>query len=259
MCCLKKILRALKMRRKTIAIVFIMLTLLTLLPWGVSKPNYLGYYSICSFTPISTIILFLMALVFYIVGSKRTILRYATLIILILFCLVGFSAYSARFSIYSLQMGLEVTRWDYHYDSFFEDNVVLVQFNLTFKNPTGQDTPSFRIENYDFYINGKKLKIWTYGGIPAESMTGIRYFPDQPIAVKAHETFNYTKLELFCMQKTLKVEEGDVQEVWTALTQGNFSVTLTGTLVARSSSDYKQPLSSIIVAARPFEITCTYP
>ncbi len=256
---MKKILRALKTHRKTLAIIFIILALLTLLPWGVSKPNYLGYYSICSFTPISTIILFLIALVFYIVGSKRVILRYATLIVLIVFCLVGFSAYSVRFSIYSLQMSLEVTERDYHYDSFFEDNVVLVRFNLTFKNPTSLDTPSFRIENWDFYINGKKLKIMTYGGIPVEIPTGLRYFPDQSIAVKAHETFNYTQLELFCMQKTLKVEEGDVQEVWTALTQGNFSVTLTGMLVARASGDYKQSLSAIITAARPFEITCNYP
>lgn len=255
---MKKILKALKTYRKPFAIVFIILALLTLLPWGASRPNYLGYYSICSFTPISTIILFLIALVFYIVESKRVILRYATLIILIVFCLAGFSAYSARFSIYSLQMNLEVTGRDYHYDSFFEDNVVLVRFNLTFKNPTGQDTPSFRIENYDFYINGKKLKIRTYGGIPEDITTGIRYFPTQPLAVKAHETFNYTGLTLFAMQRVLKVEEGNIDEVWTALTQGNFNVTLTGMLVARASDDYKQSLSAIITVARPFEITCTY-
>lgn len=199
-----------------------------------------------------------MALVFCFIESKHAILRYGTLIILIISCFAGYSAYSVKLPIYSLKMSLEVTQRDYHYDSFFEDNVVLVKFNLSFENPTSLDTPSFRIENWDFYINGEKLKIWTYGGIPVESITGIRYFPTQPLAVKAHETINYTGLELFAMQKVLKVEEGNIDEVWTALTQGNFNVTLTGMLVARASDDYKQSLSAIITVARPFEITCTY-
>ena len=37
--------------------------ILTLIPHEASKTNYLGYYSICSFTPFSTIILFTMAIV----------------------------------------------------------------------------------------------------------------------------------------------------------------------------------------------------
>ena len=37
--------------------------ILTLIPHEASKLNYLGYYSICSFTPFSTLILFSMATV----------------------------------------------------------------------------------------------------------------------------------------------------------------------------------------------------
>lgn len=37
--------------------------ILTLIPSEASKANYLGYYSICAFTPFSTIILFTMAIV----------------------------------------------------------------------------------------------------------------------------------------------------------------------------------------------------
>ena len=37
--------------------------ILTLIPHEASKPNYLGYYSLCSFVPFSTMILFTMAIV----------------------------------------------------------------------------------------------------------------------------------------------------------------------------------------------------
>lgn len=37
--------------------------ILTLIPHEASKANYLGYYSLCSFVPFSTMILFTMAIV----------------------------------------------------------------------------------------------------------------------------------------------------------------------------------------------------
>ncbi len=37
--------------------------IMTLIPAQASKPNYLGYYSICSFTPFSTIILLLLIVI----------------------------------------------------------------------------------------------------------------------------------------------------------------------------------------------------
>lgn len=40
----------------------IVMGLITLIPDNAKKPCYLGYYAHCSFTPYSTIILFIMAL-----------------------------------------------------------------------------------------------------------------------------------------------------------------------------------------------------
>ncbi len=37
--------------------------IMTLLPSEASKPNYLGYYSICSFAPFSTIILLALVII----------------------------------------------------------------------------------------------------------------------------------------------------------------------------------------------------
>ena len=52
--------------------IFIILGISTLIPAPASKPSFLGYYAHCSFTPISTIICWIIAGVFYWFGKKRT-------------------------------------------------------------------------------------------------------------------------------------------------------------------------------------------
>jgi hypothetical protein len=52
-------------------IVFVVLGIITLIPAPASKPSLLGYYAYCSFTPISTIILWIAAGVIYWLGMKR--------------------------------------------------------------------------------------------------------------------------------------------------------------------------------------------
>lgn len=44
-----------------LGLVFVLLSLITLLPAEASKPNLLGYYSLCSWVPNSTAILFSLA------------------------------------------------------------------------------------------------------------------------------------------------------------------------------------------------------
>ena len=52
-------------------VVFVILGITTLIPAPASKPSLLGYYAHCSFTPISTIICWIIAGVIYWVGSRR--------------------------------------------------------------------------------------------------------------------------------------------------------------------------------------------
>ena len=47
--------------------IFAGLAIWTLLPGSTSKPNDLGYYSVCSFAPWSTLALFLVAALFWVV------------------------------------------------------------------------------------------------------------------------------------------------------------------------------------------------
>lgn len=54
-----------------LTIIFIVLGILTLVPAPVSKPNLIGYHSICPFAPVSTIISWAIAGVFYWLGRRK--------------------------------------------------------------------------------------------------------------------------------------------------------------------------------------------
>jgi hypothetical protein len=53
-------------------VVFVVLGVTTLIPAPASKPSLLGYYAHCSFTPISTVICWVIAGVMYWFGRKRS-------------------------------------------------------------------------------------------------------------------------------------------------------------------------------------------
>lgn len=49
---------------------FVVLASITILPATAHKPNMLGYYGVCSFAPVSTMILFVLSAVFILLGRK---------------------------------------------------------------------------------------------------------------------------------------------------------------------------------------------
>jgi hypothetical protein len=51
--------------------IFVVLGIVTLIPADASKPCLLGYEAYCSFTPISTIICWIIAAAFYAVGKRK--------------------------------------------------------------------------------------------------------------------------------------------------------------------------------------------
>jgi hypothetical protein len=53
-----------------LGLVFVTLSIVTLLPADASKPNLLGYYSLCSWVPNSTVILFSLALVSFLFALR---------------------------------------------------------------------------------------------------------------------------------------------------------------------------------------------
>lgn len=54
-----------------ITAIFIILGIVTLVPAEASKPSMLGYKAHCSFTPISTIICWILAALFCWIGKRK--------------------------------------------------------------------------------------------------------------------------------------------------------------------------------------------
>ncbi|MEM2394612.1 MAG: hypothetical protein QXM37_01920 [Candidatus Bathyarchaeia archaeon] len=54
-----------------LVIIFAILGLATLIPANAGKPSLLGYYSHCSFTPVSTIICWAIAAILYWAGERK--------------------------------------------------------------------------------------------------------------------------------------------------------------------------------------------
>ncbi len=69
---IKKLLGLLMMLVAFASAVMGVMTLLpvSLLPWHVTKPSYLGYVAHCPFAPISTAIMFALAAVFFFIGWR---------------------------------------------------------------------------------------------------------------------------------------------------------------------------------------------
>ncbi|MEM1540382.1 MAG: hypothetical protein QXJ07_03255 [Candidatus Bathyarchaeia archaeon] len=51
--------------------IFVIFGLTTLIPAPASKPNLLSYYTHCSFTPVSTIICWIIASIFLWLGKRK--------------------------------------------------------------------------------------------------------------------------------------------------------------------------------------------
>jgi len=53
--------------------VFLLLGIWTMVPASASKLCLLGYYAHCSFTPVSTLICWIIAIVLYLFGKRRAL------------------------------------------------------------------------------------------------------------------------------------------------------------------------------------------
>jgi len=139
---LERIATGLKRYWRALATACVILGVLTVLPWFVSKPNHVSYCSVCSFAPFSTVTLFVIATIFYSFGKGIKWLCYLGMIALITIgSFSAYWAYSIKSPVDSLQTNMIVTYHSYEYDDFFGGNMSIMSFNLSFTNPTGQDTP----------------------------------------------------------------------------------------------------------------------
>jgi hypothetical protein len=60
-----------KLYYRFLVIVLILLGFSTIIPAPASRPSMLGYYAHCSFTPVSTVILWALACLIYWLGRRK--------------------------------------------------------------------------------------------------------------------------------------------------------------------------------------------
>ncbi len=142
-----------------------------------------------------------------------------------------------------------------------EENVSLIAFNLTIRNPSNQWTPLFtgRINKKSFplMINDKKLTAGSILEGGGYSSSGTTWFL-MPTVLKSQE--NVT-LQMNCrfFYDRLEAEGVSKDEIWCSLEEGNFTLSLTGILTAQpfigDFPDTKNEVEqSFTWAARPFTI-----
>lgn len=227
---------------------FVILGFATLLPWNASVPNHLGYYSICSSAPISTIMMLIISVAFYSYWKKKSLwLVYGSVIILLMVSgIFGYLALVYRLPLSSLNVKIVVYYVWSGYDDFYEDNVTRIGFNITFTNPTDWEL-SFQVEDDTFHINGTKLKLHTfdYG----------RYW-DRKRTIQAQQQISF-RSSLTIYRKNTRTEEGKFEEFWLSLMQQSFTLSMSGVI---SNRYYYGPTIeySFVVAARTFAISHTY-
>jgi hypothetical protein len=238
------------------------LAVVTLVPWSASIPNHLGYYSVCSFAPVSTAMLLVLGLgiLSYGLGRKREFEAFVVALV-VLIGASGVWAYTEKLPISNLQLGIQV-RGIVQIRGYYSPNSTEVVLNLTVHNPTDVDTPAFEIESFDFVINGTRLAgsylfFRGYGG--SGNYFGVRYILEGE-TVRAHQTNIYKDLILHILWGMTEFEGGDPSTVHSALNQSKFSLTLSGLIVIRTS--YIKPPDirpGPIIAVTPFNVSCTYP
>lgn len=244
---------------KILVTLAIILGLSTIAPINVGKPNFFGSFTLCSFAPVSTVTMFIVATVIYSFVKNRKILFYATLLLsLIIGGFTGFWIYDAKLPMDSLEIGVSNVRFWTGYDKYeiWEGgNVSHILFNLTIHNPTARDTSALRWEREaDFYIEGKRLEKHTYE---------VHGFYADPRIIKANTTFTID-VRVTVIYGYTRIRGDSLENVWASLMTKNFTFNIRGILVTRyyyapsHLPEYERRQYSIVWASKPFTISYTY-
>lgn len=224
----------------------------TLLPINFGRPNFLGSFTLCSFAPVATVAMFILALTVYSYVNKRRLLLYGNVTLLAV--IVGFSGfwvYDAKLPMDSIEMNITNVRFwigeDPHWVDGKPANTSSIFFNVTLYNPTNRDVPAFHSENHAMQINGKP--------IGSADIFGFGIWLQSPL--KAHSTISTEMYVIFEQRHT-------EPDIWALLLTKNFTFTIAGVLVTRhyyapgSLDEYERRQYSFVWAAKPYSVSYTY-
>jgi len=244
----------LKIYWKLLVLVLVILGFLTFLPWPVSSPDFLGNYSLCSFTPISNLGMFILAFALYSFATDRKKALYAFLAILL--ALLGFTGFwyvAAKMPMNDIQINVSVDYFRSGYDRGLNENLSVIWLNFDLRNPSDRDSLGFVIENPRAIVDNWQAP----AGAVDDTLGTIGYTwlaSGRPIVIKGHQ--NQTlKLEVRFYHNSVPTD------VLIHVLARNFTLTMAGLLVVRPYFDATYAYASIngsgklVLVARPFSIS----
>lgn len=242
---------------KVFVVLFVILGFSTVLPINVGKPNFLSAFTFCSFAPVATIAMFVLALTIYLFVKRRKLLLYgnvAVLLVIVLF--TGFWVYDAKLPMDNISVDMSIYHYYFGYGDAFKKNVSSISFNLLLHNTLMRETPPFRVEYYDFYVNGRKLQVDTYEVFTSGRSPLFRWIG--PFVTLGPNQTTTLEVILILLFDYTKLEGGTIQDIWTPLSDKNFTLRMDGILVSRTYYDPEYTDFSIVWVSTPFSLKYTY-
>jgi len=227
----------------------------TLLPIDVGKPNFLGSFTLCSFAPVATVTMFIIALTVYWYSKKSDLVALGILFLLIIAVFSGIWAYNAKLPMdgISVNMVIDIYYFGERYPG--EGNISKIFLNLTLHNPTLRNAPAFAVEYCDFFVEGKKLEFQTYDIFPS---AGIRSIKPVHVELGANQSITLD-VEITLHPDLTRVEGDTIESIWGSLARGDFTLRMDAILVSRSYYGPEQiPEYSFVLASKPFSVSSAY-
>jgi len=225
----------------------------TVLPINVGRPNFFGSFTLCSFAPVATIGMFILALTVYAFINERKRLLYGNVALLLLIVgFTGFWVYNAKFPMDSIEMKITNLRFwigeEPHWTDGKPANTSSIIFDVELYNPTNLDIPAFYSENNVFWLNDKLVGSYVTMNIEITLQ----------VPLKAHATVTNTWLHVVFEQSYAD------PVVWALLLSKNFTFTISGILVVRyyyapsSLDEFERRQYSFVWASKPYSVSYTY-
>jgi len=117
-----------------------------------------------------------------------------------------------------------------------------------------RNTPTFAVEYYDFFVEGKKLELQTYDIFPSAGTTRIS---PEHIELGANESITLD-VEITLYLDYTRVEGDTIESIWGSLARGDFTLRMNAILVSRSYSGPEYTEYFFVMGWKPFSTSSVY-
>lgn len=237
---------------KLTVIVLILLGFVTLIPWGSSRNNILGYSSVCTFAPFATIGLFSLGAGVHAWHKKRKVAFWGmVLVLLVVLGFTGWWFYSFKIPMDSIGVSMTITTYwiGSERSSAGLENTSVLWFNLTIKNFGAIATPLFTVDVVALAVNNTKL----VSGYSVDMPYVIKWLYKTTLQPGENVTFRRRLLIYYDNVETVGETK---EELWNTMHE-TFNFTINGVFTARPfTANVPYPYVDLSVwAAKAFTVT----